>query len=166
MNFETLTALRGLSAEKKLNSPFIGEMPHNRQPKDLPIDLHNRADQWFYEKFGVRYRSQAIFITGSEFVARSHAYSDQHIVRIIPLSGYRFCWSPLVKDLFSFGNSSNGATIEEYLASGDYRQDGLEEALSSGNEIMLQCDQFIAIPTWMLSKKTKPSEYRGLIITT
>lgn len=166
MNFEIHTALRGLSGEKKVNSPFVGEMPRNRQPKDLPISLHNRADQWFDEKFGIRYRSKAIFITGSEFIAQSHAYSDQHVVRIVPLSSYKFCWSPLIKDLFSFGNSSNGATIEEYLDSGNYRQDGLEEALLSGNEIMLHCDQFIAIPTWMLKKNVQLPDFKGLIIKT
>lgn len=168
MTFEVNVALRGLSHGNPIMHPYIGETPKNRQPKDMPLDLHRRADNWFQVKFGIRYRSQALFITGSKFIAIAHAHanSEKHVVRIIPISAYSFCWSPVIKDLFSFGNSANGETIEEFLDSGKYSQTNLEEAIKSGNEIMLFCERYVAIPLQHLEKVSlTPTNYTGILLS-
>lgn len=150
MTFEIFTAYRGISSDSRMDAPFIKKVRKNRVPRDIPIDVHLGADDWFFENFGIRYRSQALFITGNPVSASHYAASSRHIVRVIPLGEYKICWSPINSDLFLYGNHAKEETIEKYLELGRYQESDLEEAIKSGHEIMLYCDQYIAIPVHLL----------------
>lgn len=43
----------------------IKKVRKDRKPRDLDINTHNKVDEYFYEKFGIKFRSQSLFCTGS-----------------------------------------------------------------------------------------------------
>lgn len=116
--------------------------PKNRQPKDTPENIHLEMDNWFFEKFGMRFRSQATFVTGSLFVASNYG----NVRKIVPLEDYYFCWSKISKDLFGqFQIKSEFESIESMMNRLNFQCDDLNAAISSGNEIMIICQKFSAI---------------------
>lgn len=148
-SFETLAFFRGVSARYNPQHPTIHQSRRNRRPKDTSMEFHNVADEWFLSRFGVKYRSEAIFLTSMKLTAQAYAATHEHVMRILPLSGYRYCWSPNAVDLLFAAKKLDGASrieIEDHLLSLGYREDGLAEAHATGNEVMLHCDKYITIP--------------------
>jgi hypothetical protein len=148
-SFETLQFFRGVSARVDPSFPSVHEVRKDRKPRDAAPAFHKIADDWFNAKFGIRYRSQALFVTSREFTAKHYATSDNHVMRIVPLTEYRYCWSPQVIDLLFLSKQveqKSVAEIQESLVALDYREDGLAQAHAKGHEVMLFCDRYIAIP--------------------
>jgi hypothetical protein len=128
----------------------ISEIPavKNRKPKNNSEDAHRVADSWFLEKFGVRYRSAALFCTGSKEVARHYG----NIFAVIPSNGFTFCWSPKIRDLYSeislsFIKPFDASSIINILEGGDYRISNLSDAIRSGCEIMVSAPRFYIFGT-------------------
>lgn len=119
----------------------------DRSPKNMPLPIHRVADEWFLEKFGYRFRSQALFCTSDEVVASLYG----KVYRLFPSNGFSFCWSPKVKDLFTtitlYGiTAANAEAIVPVLEQSDYRcDDNLILALESDNEIMIVAERFFHI---------------------
>ncbi|WP_198120343.1 hypothetical protein [Massilia rhizosphaerae] len=155
-SFETLAFYRGISSQTSIEHPSVRNVRKDRIPRNMPQEIHDRADAWFNEKFGVRYRSQALFVTSSMFIATNYATTPENVVRVIPIGPYRYCWSKKCSDLLFFKASENKITIEGYLNDSDYIETDLADAFSSGNEVMLYCEQYVAIPLRLL--QTKESE--------
>lgn len=149
--FENLEFYRGLSKEHDLTKPTILCTRKDRMPRDLPEHIHAAADQWFLDEFGVKYRSQSLFVTSGLNVAAAYAYSSSHIARILPLGDYSFCWSTHVRDMMELfiGNSSMNSVRDE-LASANYIQSDLCSAHGSGHEVMLFCEKYICIPLGLI----------------
>lgn len=152
-SFETLAFYRGISSPFNIEHPSMRRVRKDRVPRNMSHELHGRADTWFYEKFGVRYRSQALFVTSSSFIATNYAATQGAVVRVIPVGPYRYCWSKKRSDLLFFNASENKTTIEEYLDDSNYIETDLKDAFSSGNEVMLYCEQYVAIPIGLLTPK-------------
>jgi len=116
-----------------------------RIPRHMPVDAHNEADSWFADKFKVKFRSQAIFCTGSIAVARSYGAP----AAICPVGEHLFCWSPYIGDLY-ISYETSPLSMQQLLEFSSYTTftysdtEILEEALASGNEIMLWCNSYIA----------------------
>lgn len=125
----------------------------DRRPRDSSLAFHEAADQWFESRFGVRYRSQSVFVTASPLSARIYAASPSHVMRVIPMSTYKYCWSPAVSDLiFAATKYADGSheQVNAYLDQAAYRESELNEAHASGHEVMLSCERYIAIPVELL----------------
>ncbi|MDP2876033.1 MAG: hypothetical protein Q8O00_07600 [Holophaga sp.] len=153
-SFETLIFFRGVSVRYDPQHPTIHETRRNRRPKDASIEFHNAADRWFHSRFGVLYRSQALLLTSRQLTANVYAATPAHVMRILPLSDYRYCWSPNAVDLLFAAKKLEGASpseIEDHLTSLGYREDGLAEAHVTGHEVMLHCDRYITIPVQLVS---------------
>jgi hypothetical protein len=164
-SFETLAFFRGVSARYNVLHPTIHEIRRDRRPKDTSIEFHKVADGWFHSYFGVPYRSQALFLTSGKLTAQAYAATHEHVMRILPLSDYRYCWSPNVVDLLFTAKKLAGASrsdIEDHLVSLGYREDGLVEAHAAGHEVMLHCERYIAIPVHLAS--TDGKEASGSIL--
>lgn len=164
-SFETLTFFRGVSARYNLQHPTIHRIRRDRRPKDASILFHNIADGWFRSYFGVPYRSQALFLTSRKLTAQVYAATPAHVMRILPLSDYRYCWSPNAVDLLFAAKKLEGANrseIEDHLVSLGYREDGLVEAHAAGHEVMLHCERYITIPVHLAS--TDGEEASGSIL--
>lgn len=164
-SFETLTFFRGVSARYNPQHPTIHEIRRNRRPKDTSIEFHNIADEWFRSRFGVLYRSQSLCLTSRKLTAQVYAATPAHVMRILPLSYYRYCWSPNATDLLFAARKLEGASqreIEDYLDSLGYLEDGLAEAHAAGHEVMLHCERFITIPVHLA--ETNGEEASGSIL--
>jgi len=151
---------RGITDDKWGQRRFIANPRKDRTPTDMPKDVHEMLDFYFFDKFGWKPRSSALFVTGE--YAQANEYGD--VFKIYPTDGYKFLWSPSISDLFKefhaeFGNSivrnNVGAQerrnkirqriLEFCIDSVDsYIDTNLLAAIKSGNEIMIQCEQYAA----------------------
>lgn len=123
-----------------------------RRPRDISQELHVRLQGWFSTKFGVDYRSQALFCTGDLDVAKGYARSHQAaVIALTPAEPYSLCFSPICKDLYghfqflSARNPNYLTTLDDELEKLNYvhRVDcGLEEAAATGNEVMVFSQSF------------------------
>lgn len=129
----------------------------NRRPKDTPGAVHEYIDEYFVKKFDANFRSHAIFASGNS--ASAMAYGKLHIV--VPVNGYRYCWSKRVEDLYSdlgqWADKSKAlsklfdfktrtlddqmeAELDEFLSDSQYQTTDIVAAIDSGYEIMFECD--------------------------
>jgi hypothetical protein len=146
-------------------------MRKDRKPRNTPLPIHTRSDDWFYSRFGTRYRSQALFVTSRLSTASCYATYETinaspavAVVRVIPLGPYTFCWSPKVNDLVSIVTDASAVDrVEDYLDAATYQEADLKGAFDSGNEVMLACEEYVTIPYHLL-KSTTTSSPAPLII--
>lgn len=116
-----------------------------RLPRNMPDALHNEADIWFADNFKTKFRSQAIFCTGSITVARMYGAP----AAICPIGEHLFCWSPYIGDLY-ISYQTSPLSMQQLLESSFYitftcsDTEILKKAIASGNEMMLWCNSYIA----------------------
>lgn len=153
--FESLVFYRGMSKEFPTDRVSLVVPRADRKPRNSSLAFHEAADQWFQSRFGVSYRSRGVFVTGRPEAALIYAASPSHVMRVIPLSTYAYCWSPVVADLlFAATEYSDGARapINAYLDCAKYQQNDLRAAHTSGHEVMLSCDRYVAVPIGLLGE--------------
>jgi hypothetical protein len=91
--FDFKTLKRGMKNKPKL---FIGNVRPDRRPSDTPLPIHEFMDNWFYKKFGVKFRSNAMFATKSQ---SARLYGDVYIV--FPIGEFKYCYSSTIDDLYA-----------------------------------------------------------------
>lgn len=124
---------------KAPDSPCIKQTRKDRKPKNLELHIHQLADKIFYEKFGIKFRSQSVFCTGDIFSAKKYGY----VAIIKPIGKYEVCWSPHCHDFIEIEESP--LSVPDFIEDKCYQIGNLETALKSGNEIMLACDSYEVI---------------------
>lgn len=165
--FESLSFYRGVSRKYTIDRPYLVVPRRDRRPKNSSTRFHEVADAWFETNFGVRYRSQGVFVTSRPLTASTYAATPAHVVRVIPTSKYRYCWSPNVSDLLFAASSLEAASsveIGKWLEGARYQEIGLNEAHSMGHEVMLFCDQYIAIPQCFIDSKSEQEASTILVL--
>lgn len=95
---------RGSNARVK-SKPGIKEIiPRgDRQPKDMPYELHQEFDNMFYNRFNWYARSEGVFTTSKRSTATG--YGAAYL--FFPTGHYSYLWSPDIEDLYSFTDSEN-----------------------------------------------------------
>lgn len=164
--FESLTFYRGMSKKYPTDRPFVHQPRTNRRPRDSSQNFHNAADEWFLKRFGVPYRSAGVCVTALKLTAQAYAASPTHVMRVVPLTAYRYCWSPKVSDLLFKARELADAGVHEinaFLDAADYTEAGLEDAFNAGSEVMLHCERYIAVPIGLLPS-SGASEAAGIIL--
>jgi hypothetical protein len=106
-DFETLK--RGMKNKPKL---FIGNVRPDRRPSDTPLPIHEFMDNWFYKKFGVKFRSNAMFVTKSRGSAQ--IYGDVYIV--FPIGEFKYCYSSTIDDLYATIANKIESKLSSYYA--------------------------------------------------
>jgi hypothetical protein len=164
-SFETLAFYRGMSSDIPLDRPSLFRARKNRKPRDTPDNLHYAADEWFRNKFGIPYRSEALFVTSNRIIAQFYGKSPDHCVRIIPIDNYSYCWSSKYADFLHLAkNVSSAEDLTSRLNISEYVTSNLELAHSSGNELMLCCDFYLAIPIGLLGNSEMQIPTSNIII--
>jgi hypothetical protein len=165
-SFENLAFLRGTSRRHSSDTVSIEVPRRDRKPKDSSAAFHAAADDWFDQKFGRRYRSGGLFVTSRRLTATTYAASEDHVMRIVPLSAYSYCWSPNVSDLLfmtqKFGAARREAIWDELDRSG-YITSDLKQAHDLGHEVMIYCDLYAAIPIRFLQGDLENSQSRIIL---
>ncbi len=131
---------------------FIVKIPRiDREPRNTDIYYHNLFNKAFFEIFGWRARSRAIFVTSEIKVIKQ--YGNPYMV--IPFDGFKFLWSPKIKDLYNFilnddflSNMENDVKHYKYvenIVKNDYKETNFKTAMLSGHEIMINCSKYYLI---------------------
>lgn len=137
---------RGMQKYKNAPDAFVKSVRKDRDTMNMSGRLHKEIDQYFFDKFGIRGRSNAIFCSGEEYDVE--LYGPAHI--IFPVGRYKILWSPEVKDLYIKIHLN---TMYETLAT--YKIGDIKEAIRSGNEIMIHCKSYIAFDSNVYKHKIK-----------
>ena len=173
--FDFKTLKRGMKNKPKL---FIGNVRPDRKPTDTPLPIHEFMDNWFYKKFGVKFRSNAMFATKSQ---SARLYGDVYIV--FPIGEFKYCYSSTIDDLYAtIANkiesklSSHYAPLtkekfNDFLSDDDnlkFAIDIVEKILSDSKyidsdlkyvsynpEIMINCKSYLAIKSDLYDDFTK-----------
>jgi len=142
---------------KKIRTYDIIIPRKNRKPLDTPKEIHKKLDELFKKEFGWKARSEGVFCSGD---APSSVYGDLYY--IFPIDKFKYVWSPDIRDLTLelerfdiLYIEGDGKFIEGYdykkfheilpqLVS-TYKDNDLQSALRSGNEISLKCKKYYAI---------------------
>ncbi|WP_166771642.1 hypothetical protein [Xanthomonas arboricola] len=140
-----LKLYRGFRTHDSTPEIYISS-PVNRIPVDVPPQIQIIVDDYFDEIFGIRFRQRGIFCSGNIKTAREYAHSECDIRSISSIYNFAFCWSPKVKDFYEHLPEFDGTkkTIHEFLKNSRFMTTDLEMAITSGNEIILVGDEFLA----------------------
>lgn len=119
----------------------------NRVPRNLDHEIHKLADDYFYKKFGIRFRSQSVFCTGD--LQEAKKFGEVRVIE--PIGDYVICWSPKVNDFMEIEDCLYGTleeAVEEFIEKNDYQLGNLEDAINSKYEIMLFCEKYKVLPIY------------------
>jgi len=116
--------------------------PKNRVPRDTDPLVSKIVDDWFLEKMGVRFRSNATFAVGDVYVTENYGAPFS----ILPIGEFSFCWSQTVGDLtydlldeVGLDGSDPEAVRELMDNAGHILNQDMKGAIESGHEIMIHC---------------------------
>lgn len=152
---------------------LIGSVRTDRKPMNTPLPIHEFMDNWFYKKFGVKFRSNAMFTIKDKPNAKF--FGDVYIV--FPIGEFKYCYSNDVFDLYDLIISKiqqytdiNATDINTFLSDKQHLKTVIDivekilidsnyvdsnlKALSVNSEIMINCKSYLAI---------KESEYEKFI---
>jgi hypothetical protein len=120
-----------------------------RRPRDTPSELHELADAWFEQEFGLRYRSRALFCFGNRPRAANFCDDNHVLIAIEPLGPYSFSYSPNCVDMYEHFKRIGAKPWQQekvwpQLHSLHYQlgKDSWDTAVDSGCEIMVYAQQF------------------------
>lgn len=107
---------------------------------------------WFFGKFGVNYRNRALICSGDKDIARGYVKTGTStLIEVMPLEPFSICFSANCLDLFGYFQFAGREVREdphkvqmelESLEFVEYRNGGLDEAVASGNEVMVYAEYF------------------------
>ena len=137
----------------------------NRQTTDIPEAISDAMNNWMTTEFGEPFRN-ALFVSGNENMANNYG----RIYLVFPIGNFTFLYHDKFKDIYStfssfrwtYGEKEERmvrakamATREdfqkkfiEHIASvnnGNWKQDNLEQAINSKNEIMIRTKEYYAV---------------------
>lgn len=137
----------------------------NRHPVDTPNNISKLMDNWFNKKFGIKFRSEALFVTGNVIAAKHFGY----VYIVFPIGNYDYSWSPVYSDLTDDFANALSKKIKQYPEEYKYLNDRfinikknhLEEFMEDGkyifnedlvkglkrSEVMIKSKSYYAIST-------------------
>lgn len=121
----------------------------DRKPSTTPPHWQKMINEWFQENFGSPWRSNAIFTTGAR--AQAEYYGKPY--EVYPKDGFKYLWSPKIKDLFLYIANNHNTTsytqmperIKQMLDEAEYQSGDLLAAIRSGHEIMIQAPGYYMV---------------------
>lgn len=131
----------------------------NRHPRDSSPFAHRLVDDWFYEKFGIRPRSQAVFCSSSRSVAKAYGT----VCYMFPVGEFKFIWGTLnehnfilrdtrvltrqIEDAMHTRKAEKAKeTTDEVMCQVTWHTANFQEAQALGAEISIFCDEVILVP--------------------
>lgn len=134
-----------------------------RQPRDTDQKIHRAMDEWFYENFGTRYRSNSIACTGDRVSTAD--YGNSYLV--FPIGQFDFIWSPqlhdvgaevegkVVKLIGPFATKHQAwenvdfqsvkQAVQQVMEDVIFWESKLPQAIADGNEIMVHTKEYYAV---------------------
>lgn len=140
----------------KSNEDFMKKkIRSNRKSSSTPSRVQEAIDDYFEEQFGIRYRSNSMFASGSSTTV--HNYGNPYIV--FPIGKYQILWSKQIEDLFmdlprdlrletnveDLSEEQLKEKIYNFFNNSNYQEGNLKSAIKSENEIMITGKGYYAI---------------------
>lgn len=161
-NYLEYRLYRGVEISPKTNLDKF-DCRTERIPRDSPRIMHSIADDWFYQKTGIRFRSNAVFCVGDKLATLT--YGKPHL--LLPIGNFDFCWSPVYSDLYEsledvvnwkkFVNqpeSEQKAAKKKFigaLENGKYEFNtsiaSFRRGVENDHEMMIHCKQYYLLTT-------------------
>jgi hypothetical protein len=104
----------------------------DRQPKDMPSELHNKFDEDFNNRHGWYARSEGVFTVANKSTAAS--YGSPFL--FYPIGKYKYLWTNETDDLYSFVDGENllgygDGFLDDYV---DYKmEDNYQQEYGEGS---------------------------------
>lgn len=123
----------------------------DRQSYSTREDIHYAYNGYFEKRFGWKARSESVFVTGDWGMSTLYGFES---AMVFPIGKFKYVWSPKVKDIIKFGHHlldtetdklKSQDQVIELMDDLSYQSGDLQAAIRSGNEIMIGCDQFLAV---------------------
>lgn len=114
-------------------------------------DYVSMFDNWTKQRFGTPFLSKGVFTTGSKDTASKYG----EVFLVIPVGQFDYIWSPTVHDNMVLAdhiedNDMTHQQVIEFLEQQQYTNQNLNDAVQSGNEIILSCVEYFHISEQML----------------
>jgi len=129
---------------------------------------HKVVDDFLHDKLGIRGRSQAMFCIGQSEKGTQKASQFGTPYIVFPIGDFKYVWSPEVFDIFgqlhykSEDPEEQKKEIETWLKGKKYRTTGLDQAVKSANEIMIDCETYYVFSKYMWAHKFRTKLGIGL----
>ncbi len=126
---------------------FTADVRKDRKPLSISDDKHTIINNWFFDNFGIYHRSQSLFCFGGIKNKTTGTYIYGPIKCLIfPIGDFSYVWSPNIADLFGdLGSAQSEEQILDLLEEAKYKNNDFAGALASKNEIMINCDSYLAV---------------------
>jgi hypothetical protein len=146
--------LRGINPAKE--NQFIGSPREDRIPSSSDPQMQIRFDYAAKEAGFTALRSNSLFVTSDQSDAEIYSRGEDGIYIIFPINGFTFTWSSRVKDFYTSVASEEVGAINTnetdaskrnrayYLVKWKYSKENLDQAIKSGNEILIH-GRYIAL---------------------
>lgn len=94
------------------NSYLIMDVNKDRLAKDTTCEIHNTLNAFFKERFDVNARSETLFCTPSQAIAKHYS---KNVYSIFAIGEVSYIWSPIVDDAFSdLNNAQVGSKVTDF----------------------------------------------------
>ena len=149
---DKLALFRGVGVRTSATTFSRNAIRSDRSPLSTHPFVHDISDQWFLNRFGIKYRSNALFTSGDPKEAGGYGL----LYAIFPIGEFDICYSPVIKDLFNKWDDCDrhdhslselsleiaSEEIDNILRAGNYKTGPLTTAIKSGNEVMVHCSEY------------------------
>lgn len=150
----------------------VSRVRKDRKPLNTPIEFHEIMDDWFNKKFGIRFRSNAMFAVQNERLASQYGT----LYNVFPIGKFDICSSNKIVDLYekllydctnyvavfklNHINTENSSFIydfakkysEDYepyliriLQLANYKLNTPLDDITDTSEVMINCDKYLAV---------------------
>lgn len=146
---------RGINKESFLEPMSIIKHRDDRLPTNSTKVAHDLLDDYSLEKFGIKMRSNSLFVSGNYYMATDYAYNTKNVYIVFPINHFSFIWSEKVDDFYASAiNMPDAQTnnINTYIPTEEYRKEAYEyfdsleyqnthlsKAIKSNNENNVTC---------------------------
>lgn len=137
---------------------YVMTVRKDREARDTSPKIAAAIDNWFDDNLGIKARSQAMFCVGLPGLETAKNYGN-HTCTVFPMGQFTYAWSPDVDDLYNAIYDGQGEDlkliqangkvdperIDDFLSKKKYTMNGLDKAVQTDHEIMIDCEQYIAL---------------------
>ena len=137
---------RGFTGSVKFGLNENENLTRPRKPRHSETSVHDVADQWFYDKFGIKARSETVFCTPNCHQAAT--YGEAYEITVPDTMSYQLIYSLKVDDFinirYEIDDLESKNEIIDWLESRDYAVLSSFDKLpiKFRGEIMLYCTHF------------------------
>lgn len=141
-----MKVFRGFTGSVKFGLNENENLTRPRKPRHSETSVHDVADKWFYDKFGIKARSETVFCTPNCHQAAT--YGEAYEITVPDTISYQLIYSINVDDFINIEDEiddlENEDEIIDWLESRDYAVLSSFDKLpiKFRGEIMLYCTHF------------------------